>query len=293
MTPRGIVASITGMAFVMSFAIANAATPLTVSCVGEPGATSITWTASFAGGVGPVALLWSNGSTSTAQTVSVAPGTYSLNIQATDASSTVATSTCSATVAQPTTPPPTDLQAKIQDLLNQIAALKAQILLLIQNANNGGTTPPPTATSTPPMGCAFGRDLEFGDEGDDVRELQRNLSSDPNIFPPGLITGFFGERTQEALKKFQEKFGIVGASGTTTGFFGPKTRGFMKAHCEEDRGNDDFSSSDSEDEHSFMSASSTVDNGGPGNGGLIPMMGGGHGRNEGGDSGNGRNGRDD
>ena len=64
-----------------------------------------------------------------------------------------------------------------------------------------------------------------------MKELQRALSADPSIFPPGLVTGFFGSKTQEALKKFQRKFGIFSVGSTTTGFFGPKSRGFLKENC--------------------------------------------------------------
>jgi hypothetical protein len=59
------------------------------------------------------------------------------------------------------------------------------------------------------------------------------LANDPSILPPGLVTGFFGLRTYQALHKFQQKFGIA---STTTGFFGPKTRGYMKEHCGEREG---------------------------------------------------------
>ena len=69
-----------------------------MSCRLPPSATSIAWAATSTGGVAPVAFLWSNGNTSMSQTVSYAPGTYALNLQGTDASSTVATTTCSATV---------------------------------------------------------------------------------------------------------------------------------------------------------------------------------------------------
>ncbi|HTR18688.1 MAG TPA: peptidoglycan-binding protein [Candidatus Paceibacterota bacterium] len=92
------------LALALSFGIANADTPLSVSCSGVPSTASITWTASATGGVAPIALLWGNGSTSTSQTLSYSPGTYSIGIQATDASSSVATSTCSAMVAQPVLP---------------------------------------------------------------------------------------------------------------------------------------------------------------------------------------------
>src|SRR3989344_7686707 len=82
----------------MSIASAEA---LLVSCSGVPNSTSITWTAASTGGVAQVAFLWGNGSTSTGQTVSYAPGLQTITIQGTDASSTVANSNCSATVLTP------------------------------------------------------------------------------------------------------------------------------------------------------------------------------------------------
>lgn len=81
-------------------ALANA-DALSVSCAGVPSPTAITWTASTTGGVAPVALLWGNGATTSAQTLNYAPGLQSISLQATDASSTVATTTCSASVAWP------------------------------------------------------------------------------------------------------------------------------------------------------------------------------------------------
>ena len=103
-----------------------------------------------------------------------------------------------------------------------------------------------------------------------MKELQRALSADPSIFPPGLVTGFFGSKTQEALKKFQRKFGIFSVGSTTTGFFGPKSRGFLKEHCssgdsdhdgirnsdDSDDDNDDIL--DVDDDHPFISNSSSM-----------------------------------
>ncbi len=104
MSIRKLGISATALAFALSFGVANAATSLSVSCAGAPATSSVKWTASTAGGVSPVAILWGNGDTLTTQTVSYAPGTYSMSVQATDASSSVATSTCSAAVVAPTFP---------------------------------------------------------------------------------------------------------------------------------------------------------------------------------------------
>jgi len=290
--------SIAGAALMLSFAFVSAAGALTTSCVGTPTTSNITWTASSAGGVAPVAFLWGNGSTSSVQTVAVNPGTYSMTIQVTDASSSIATSTCAATVVAPvattTTSVGSDIQAQIQALLNQIAALKTQIMQLILS-QSGSTTGSTTGTSTPPtVGCfQSGHDLGRGDRGDDVKELQQEMAhEDSKIFPPGFITGFFGQKTEEALKHFQKKFGV----GTTTGFFGPMTRGHFRERCHGD-------DNESGDMHSMNSGSNSTtkfsvsvkhgDDEGGNRMASSSMMGGNHGENGGhGNNGNG-NGRDD
>ncbi len=332
MALRKIITLATGIAMASTFAFASAASALTVSCVGVPTSSNITWTASSQNGVAPVAFLWSNGSTSSSQTIAVAPGTFSLNIQGTDASSTVATSTCSATVlaplpavptvtsfiaspstitagqsavlswilanasstsinngvgtisstsisvtpsvtttytlsasnpggtttasatitVNPVTPPitpptGTTTVSQIQALLAQIAALKAQILQLLQQNQGGGiggTGTTTSATTTPTTCFAFDRDLRRGRDGDDVRQMQLMLASDPSILPGDSVTGFFGERTEKALKKFQRKFGI-GSSG----FFGPLSRKFFHEQCQDTDHDGVLNISDNDDDN--------------------------------------------
>ncbi|MBI2610508.1 peptidoglycan-binding protein [Candidatus Kaiserbacteria bacterium] len=65
----------------------------------------------------------------------------------------------------------------------------------------------------------FLRSLRRGMSGDDVRDLQELLAQFPDVYPQRLITGFFGDLTERALKKFQEKYGIE-----SIGIFGPKTQ---------------------------------------------------------------------
>ena len=336
MKVKNVITSAGAIAFALSFAVAGAASALTTSCAGAPTSTNITWMASSSGGIAPVSFLWGNGSTSPSQTIAELPGVYSMTLQATDASSSIATTTCSATVAQsaPTvtsftgspvaitagqsavlswvvvnasstsidngvgtvtgtsvtvtpsvtttyhlsavnpvgttnatfaivvnaaTSTGTGISAQIQNLLNQIAALKAQILQLLSQKDQGSGNSGGTATTTPPVACSnLTRDLSEGDRGSDVTALQQTLSSDPSILPPGLITGFFGHRTQEALKKFQQKFGIFSVGSTTTGFFGPKTRGALRSECE----------SEGASEHStIISTATSTSNEGHGNSG--------------------------
>lgn len=60
--------------------------------------------------------------------------------------------------------------------------------------------------------------LQQGANGDDVKTLQTLLAGDPDLYPEGKITGFFGPMTAKAVKKFQAKHGIE-----QVGFVGPKT----------------------------------------------------------------------
>ena len=63
------------------------------------------------------------------------------------------------------------------------------------------------------------RALFRGSTGDDVKELQQFLASQfPDLYPEGLITGYFGPKTEIAVKKLQEQQGIE-----AIGIVGPKT----------------------------------------------------------------------
>ena len=73
----------------------------------------------------------------------------------------------------------------------------------------------------------FYRILGRGVRGNEVKTLQEFFARSPDIYPEGLVTGYFGPLTEVAVKRFQVKYGIV-SSGTaaTTGYglVGPRTR---------------------------------------------------------------------
>jgi len=62
--------------------------------------------------------------------------------------------------------------------------------------------------SCPKFSCSkFNRFLRKGMSGEDVKCLQEILKSEgPEIYPEGLVTGYFGPLTFKALIKFQEKY---------------------------------------------------------------------------------------
>jgi peptidoglycan hydrolase-like protein with peptidoglycan-binding domain len=66
------------------------------------------------------------------------------------------------------------------------------------------------------------RDLYVGIRGSDVGDLQTFLKADPNIYPQGLVTNYFGGMTKSAVINFQVKNGI-----SAIGRVGPQTRGVI------------------------------------------------------------------
>ncbi len=52
----------------------------------------------------------------------------------------------------------------------------------------------------------FSSRLENGSEGGEVEDLQKCLSQFPEIYPDQEVTGYFGEKTEQAVMLFQEKY---------------------------------------------------------------------------------------
>lgn len=81
-------------------------------------------------------------------------------------------------------------------------------------ANQDQTTHPQVPTI-----FMFVHALKRGAKNSEIAELQKFLARFSDLYPEGLITGYFGYRTEAAVKKFQAKFGIE-----MLGIVGPKTR---------------------------------------------------------------------
>jgi chitodextrinase len=107
-----------------------------------------------------------------------------------------------------------DLSKQVQDLLKQVQDLQQQIAVLKAELGKQSETPTAlapvaeTPTATPPELTRF---LSRGASGNDVSKLQNFLAKDKEIYPEGLITGYFGPLTEAAVKKWQEKHGIESA----------------------------------------------------------------------------------
>jgi peptidoglycan hydrolase-like protein with peptidoglycan-binding domain len=60
--------------------------------------------------------------------------------------------------------------------------------------------------------------LDPGSRGENVTNLQMFLAANPNIYPEGIVTGYYGPLTETAVKQFQSQYGIdlVGRVGPLT-----------------------------------------------------------------------------
>ena len=68
------------------------------------------------------------------------------------------------------------------------------------------------------------RNLTVGSQGTDVKNLQTYLAQDSELYPEGAASGKFDAATEEAVKKFQEKYELKCKDGTYCGYVGPATR---------------------------------------------------------------------
>lgn len=117
----------------------------------------------------------------------------------------------------PVNPTSEDYQNLIITLLRQIDLLRAQMsqgqTINIPDFPNTGST------------YLFSDNLEFGSSGNAVEQLQLFLKARGlEIYPSGLVTGYFGTLTKKAVKAFQLKYGIAGSGDSGYGFVGPRTR---------------------------------------------------------------------
>jgi len=113
-----------------------------------------------------------------------------------------------------------DLQAQIQTLLAQIAALQ------------GGTASQQTGGAS--CGTTFTRNHQQGDTGGEVMAIQKFLNSvdgtqvaTAGAGSPGNETSYFGGLTRAAVSKFQQKYGI----SPTAGYWGPISRAKANSIC--------------------------------------------------------------
>jgi len=105
------------------------------------------------------------------------------------------------------------LKKQVEQLQAQIQALMVQIESLQQAKKEVKETVKEIKVTLKLL-----RQLREGMTGEDVKLLQEILATDPDIYPEGLVTGYFGALTRNAVKRFQKIAGLE-----QVGQVGPKT----------------------------------------------------------------------
>lgn len=116
--------------------------------------------------------------------------------------------------------------AQLQMLMQLVASLQQQLASL----QGGGVPTTPAGIGVCP---SLYRTLSVGASGSDVSELQQFLIGTGD-FTYGSVTGYFGPATEEAIKRFQCRAGVIcegGPESTGYGSVGPATRAQVARMC--------------------------------------------------------------
>ena len=95
----------------------------------------------------------------------------------------------------------------------------------LQEIFGGASSTSVSVTPSSTGNTLFAKNLGLGMQSSDVYKLQQLLATDSEIYPEGIVSGYFGQLTLAAVQKFQIKYGVVNsAEDPGYGLVGPKTR---------------------------------------------------------------------
>lgn len=98
---------------------------------------------------------------------------------------------------------------------------RAKLQEVFGGAGSVITTPSTAAFAS----ASFSATLALGMRSSDVYRLQQLLATDSEIYPEGVVSGYFGSLTLKAVQRFQLKYGVVSSEADSGyGLVGPKTR---------------------------------------------------------------------
>lgn len=114
--------------------------------------------------------------------------------------------------------------------INAISSLLQQIKVIQDQINALKTSQITLKTQAATEFGAFLTNISLGSQGDAVIALQSLLAANPNMYPEGQITGYFGKATERALKHLQKENGL-----DQVGNVGPKTRALLNQLLQKNR----------------------------------------------------------
>jgi peptidoglycan hydrolase-like protein with peptidoglycan-binding domain len=102
---------------------------------------------------------------------------------------------------------------RIDALILEMQLVKKEVETL-----TGGSVTPTGSVLGAQTTEVFTESLAYGETNDDIAKIQTLLATDPEIYPYGVVSGFFGPNTEEAIRNLQTRVGLdpVGAIGPAT-----------------------------------------------------------------------------
>lgn len=120
--------------------------------------------------------------------------------------------------------------SRMDVIIKQMEALKAEFAQLVASVSTSAPSGSVLGAST---SAVFTMSLENGETNEDIRRIQKLLATDPEIYPYGVASGFYGPKTEEAIKNLQTRFDL-----DPVGVVGPATKAllelFFRAYPNED-----------------------------------------------------------
>ncbi|MFT5036972.1 MAG: peptidoglycan hydrolase-like protein with peptidoglycan-binding domain [Candidatus Azotimanducaceae bacterium] len=110
---------------------------------------------------------------------------------------------------------------RMESIMTQMELLQKEFLTLASGVQT--TTAPQVLGAS--ASTIFTQSLEYGDTNEDIKRIQTLLATDPEIYPYGVASGFFGPKTQEAIKNLQTRFSL-----DPLGIIGPATKGLLEGY---------------------------------------------------------------
>ncbi|MBI4120017.1 MAG: peptidoglycan-binding protein [Parcubacteria group bacterium] len=150
-----------------------------------------------------------SGGSSTTTTTTTTATTSSTPSTTTTASASPTTTTSTASSATPSTTTTTTASTP---------ATSPVVTTPTPSAAPVVSTPAPVPTPVVSAAPVLMSQLNPGARSDEVMTLQELLAQDPEIYPEGIVSGFYGPKTTVAVKRFQAKYGLpqVGRVGPAT-----------------------------------------------------------------------------
>lgn len=109
---------------------------------------------------------------------------------------------------------------RMNSIIAEMEKLRTEFSALANSVGSQHTSPSVLGAQADAI---FTMPLVFGETNDDIKRIQKLLATDPEIYPYGVASGFFGPKTEEAIKNLQARNGW-----DTPGVVGPSTKALLE-----------------------------------------------------------------